>query len=182
MHTMWSASPSFRVCVALGCNLGGRMPELHATLESALLAIHRLPGTAIEGVSPPYVSAPVQAHGPDFVNAVAVLQTRLAPMELLHALQAIETAHGRERPYQNAPRTLDLDLIWAEGGERHHPQLLLPHPRWRERAFVVEPLVAVFEQLPHGPRPVMPALVRRQDLLAQQPLSVSELGWSTTWR
>jgi 2-amino-4-hydroxy-6-hydroxymethyldihydropteridine diphosphokinase len=181
MDIAWSACPSFRACVALGSNLGGKPPELHAILEAALSALQQLPGTWLECVSPPFVSAPVQAQGPDFVNAVAIVQTRLAPLELLHAMQAIECAHGRERPYPNAPRTLDLDLVWVEGGERQHPQLQLPHPRWQQRAFVVEPLAAALERLPHGPRPAMPSHAQRQALLADQALRLSELAWLSRW-
>ena len=83
----------------------------------------------------------MDAQGPDFFNAVAELVTTLAPLALLHALQAIERAHGRERPYRHAPRTLDLDLLFYDQLTMATPELTLPHPRAHERAFVLRPLL-----------------------------------------
>jgi 2-amino-4-hydroxy-6-hydroxymethyldihydropteridine diphosphokinase len=85
-------------------------------------------------------SAPVDASGPDYVNAVAQFATRLTAPALLTALQALEAQAGRERPYRNAPRTLDLDLIFYGQATIDSPKLTVPHPRWRERAFVLRPL------------------------------------------
>jgi 2-amino-4-hydroxy-6-hydroxymethyldihydropteridine diphosphokinase len=82
----------------------------------------------------------VDANGPDFINAAARLSTTLMPLDLLDALQAIEQRHGRERPYRNAPRTLDLDLLLYGDLRLETPRLTLPHPRIRERAFVLMPL------------------------------------------
>jgi 2-amino-4-hydroxy-6-hydroxymethyldihydropteridine diphosphokinase len=82
----------------------------------------------------------VEASGPDFVNAVAALDTRLPPLALLDALQALENRHGRLRPYKNAPRTLDLDLLAYGETELDHERLILPHPRMHLRAFVLLPL------------------------------------------
>ncbi|HRM93720.1 MAG TPA: 2-amino-4-hydroxy-6-hydroxymethyldihydropteridine diphosphokinase, partial [Alicycliphilus sp.] len=93
--------------IGLGANLG----DARAALRSAVQAMATLPGTRLLRVSSLYRSAPVDAGGPDYLNAVAELDTTLAPLELLHALQRIEQAAGRERPYRNAPRTLDLDLL-----------------------------------------------------------------------
>ena len=90
--------------------------------------------------SPFYRSAPVDATGPDFVNAVAALDTTLAPLALLDLLQALEQRHGRERPYKNAPRTLDLDLLLHGDTTMAHERLVLPHPRMPLRAFVLRPL------------------------------------------
>jgi 2-amino-4-hydroxy-6-hydroxymethyldihydropteridine diphosphokinase len=78
--------------------------------------------------------------GPVFVNTVARIVTTLAPICLLDALQAIEQQHGRARPYRNAPRTLDLDLLWYDGINISTPRLILPHPRMHLRAFVLRPL------------------------------------------
>jgi 2-amino-4-hydroxy-6-hydroxymethyldihydropteridine diphosphokinase len=94
-------------------------------------------------------SAPVDAGGPDFLNAVAALDTALSPLELLDALQAIELAHGRERPYRNAPRTLDLDLLLYGDVTLATPRLTLPHPRLGERAFVLQPLLEIAPKLSH---------------------------------
>ena len=122
--------------VGLGANLG----ERETALRSALAAIRRLPGTRVTRVSPLYGSAPVDAGGPDYLNAVAELTTTLAPQALLEALQTIERGAGRERPYRNAPRTLDLDILWFGGQVIDSPALTVPHPRMAERAFVLRPL------------------------------------------
>ena len=122
--------------VGLGANLG----ERETALRSALAAIGRLPGTRVTRVSPLYGSAPVDAGGPNYLNAVAELTTTLAPQALLEALQTIERGAGRERPYRNAPRTLDLDILWFGGQIIDSPALTVPHPRMAERAFVLRPL------------------------------------------
>lgn len=124
------------VWIGLGANLGERAD----TLRAALAAINALSGTRVQRVSSLYRSAPVDAAGPDYLNAVAELSTTLAPQALLEALQAIELAAGRERPYRNAPRTLDLDIVdWADE-TIDTATLSVPHPRLWERAFVLLPL------------------------------------------
>lgn len=122
--------------VALGANLG----DPQQALLQAFVALGHLPGTQLTGRSRLYRSAPHQAQGPDFVNAVAQLDTRLSAPDLLDALQALENQAGRERPHVNAPRTLDLDLIFYGQARIDSPRLQVPHPRWRERAFVLLPL------------------------------------------
>jgi len=99
-----------------------------------------LPGTRVLRVSSLYRSAPVDAGGPDYLNAVAEIATTLPPPALLHALQALEQAAGRERPYRNAPRTLDLDILFYGDVRLESAALTLPHPRLHERAFVLLPL------------------------------------------
>ena len=89
--------------------------------------------------SPLYRSAPVDAGGPDYLNAVAQLETELDAASLLAQLQAVEQAHGRERSYRNAPRTLDLDLLLFGDALIDTPALSVPHPRLHERAFVLRP-------------------------------------------
>ncbi|MFC4278419.1 2-amino-4-hydroxy-6-hydroxymethyldihydropteridine diphosphokinase [Achromobacter aloeverae] len=123
--------------IGLGANLG----DAGATLRQALLELAASPGIAACEASPFYRTAPVDAGGPDFVNAVARLRTTLAPLALLDLLQALEHRHGRERPYRNAPRTLDLDLLLYGDRVMHDPRLTLPHPRLHERAFVLRPLL-----------------------------------------
>jgi len=131
-----SQAPEVLAWIGLGANLGDR----GAALARAVEALAALPGTQHVRVSGLYASAPIDAGGPDYLNAVAELSTRLAPLALLDALQAIEQAAGRERPYRNAPRTLDLDLL-AHGEQQLDTQrLTLPHPRIGERAFVLRPL------------------------------------------
>lgn len=122
--------------VGLGANLG----DARAALESAFDELAALPGTVNLRRSSIWRSAPIDSSGPDYLNAVAELRTTLAPLDLLHCLQAIERAHGRERPYRNAPRTLDLDLLLVDGVATDGAELTLPHPRAHLRAFVLQPL------------------------------------------
>jgi len=93
--------------VAMGANLG----DAAQTLLQAMDRIGELPATAVARRSSLYRTAPVDSSGPDYINAVVEISTRLGALDLLAQLQAIETAAGRERPYRNAPRTLDLDLL-----------------------------------------------------------------------
>lgn len=123
--------------VGLGANLG----DARATLEQALADIARLPGVQSLQASSIYRTAPVDAGGPDYLNAVARLQTTLEPQALLQALQGIENAHGRQRPFRNAPRTLDLDVLLYDDRTITSADLEVPHPRLHERAFVLAPLL-----------------------------------------
>lgn len=132
-----------RAYVGLGANLG----DAAATLEAACDALARLPGTRLATRSSLYASAPMDATGPDFVNAVAALETTLAPHALLAELQEIEGRHGRERPYRNAPRTLDLDLLLFGDESIEDDALTVPHPRMTQRAFVLLPLAEIAPQL-----------------------------------
>nr|WP_245932550.1 2-amino-4-hydroxy-6-hydroxymethyldihydropteridine diphosphokinase [Aquabacterium olei] len=138
--------------------MGGNLGDMRARLARALEDMNGLPGTAVVRVSSLYETAPVDATGPDFINAVAVLSSALGPQELLAALLALETAHDRERPYRHAPRTLDLDLLWYGDAARCTSSLTLPHPRMMARAFVLEPLVEVLDALAAegGSVPVLP--------------------------
>ncbi|EYC51133.1 2-amino-4-hydroxy-6-hydroxymethyldihydropteridine pyrophosphokinase [Hylemonella gracilis str. Niagara R] len=131
--------PTQTAYVGLGANLG----EARETVRAALAELDRLPQTRLVRASSLYRSAPVDAQGPDFWNAVAQLDTRLAPFELLGALQQLEQAAGRERPYRNAPRTLDLDLLLYGTLRQDDSVLTLPHPRMRDRAFVLLPLAEI---------------------------------------
>ena len=135
---MAAATPDGRTAwIGLGANLG----DARASLQAALSAVAALPGCRLLQASSFYRSAPVDAGGPDFINAVAALHTTLAPLALLDALQAIEQHSGRTRPYPNAPRTLDLDLLLLGDLQLHSPRLTLPHPRLHQRAFVLLPLL-----------------------------------------
>ncbi len=129
-------------CVALGANLGDAV----ATVQQALRDVACLPDTQLFKASSLYRSAPYEAQGPDFINAVALLHTQLSPLALLHALQALELASGRERPFKNAPRTLDLDIVFYGDVELATHELTLPHPRWHERAFVLQPLAEIWPE------------------------------------
>jgi 2-amino-4-hydroxy-6-hydroxymethyldihydropteridine diphosphokinase len=129
--------------VALGANLG----DAQGAVRAAFDALARLPGTRLLAASPLYRSAPVESSGPDYINAVAALQTRFTAPDLLTALQAIEGAAGRQRPYRNAPRTLDLDLLRYGAARIASAQLTVPHPRMAERAFVLRPLADIAPDL-----------------------------------
>lgn len=132
-----------RAFVGLGANLG----DARATLEDAFALLAAMPHTELRARSSWYRSAPVDAQGPDFLNAAAELRTALDPHELLRQLQAIEQRHGRERPYRNAPRTLDLDLLLYDEEIIDTSTLVVPHPRAHERAFVLAPLAEIDAQL-----------------------------------
>ena len=129
--------------VALGGNLG----DARQSVQQALQALDALPQTRLEAASSLYRTAPVDASGPDFINAVARLRTSLAPLALLQALQGQEQQAGRERPYRNAPRTLDLDVLLYSGVRQQTPELELPHPRMLQRAFVLVPLAEIDAEL-----------------------------------
>ena len=128
--------PMERAFIGVGANLG----DAQATVRAALQALGRLPQTQQLVCSSLYRSAPVDATGPDYVNAVAELHTALPPHELLRHLQAIEQSFGRTRGARNAPRTLDLDLLLHGDRVLHDDALTLPHPRLHLRAFVLQPL------------------------------------------
>ena len=133
-------TPAF---IGLGANLG----DARAALDAAFFALAALPGTVLRAASSIYRSAPVDASGPDYLNAVVMLETHLAPHALLAELQRIEHAHRRKRPYRNAPRTLDLDLLLYGEQCIESPVLTVPHPRLHERAFVLLPLAQIAPQL-----------------------------------
>ena len=125
--------------IGLGANLG----ERRTTIESALDALRALPRTRLVARSRLWAIAPIDAGGPDYLNAVARLDTRLDAHALLAALQAIEARFGRERAWRNAPRTLDLDLLLAGDASIDTPSLVVPHPRLHERAFVLRPMADI---------------------------------------
>ena len=122
--------------VGLGANLG----DAQHTLQQALVAITTLPDTVLQKVSSMYRSAPVLADGPDYVNAVVQITTTLPAHDLLKRLQMIEQHYGRVRTYQNAPRTLDQDILLFGHDTISDDTLTVPHPRMHERAFVLIPL------------------------------------------
>lgn len=128
--------------IALGANLG----QAAQAVRQAMHDIGCLPQTTLQKASSLYRTAPVDSDGPDYINAVVQVETALPPLQLLQALQAIEQAAGRQRPYRNAPRTLDLDLLLYGDQEIHAATLTVPHPRMHQRAFVLVPLAEVAPQ------------------------------------
>ena len=126
--------------VALGANLDDPVAQVRAAGE----ALADLPQSKLLRLSSLYRTAPVGIHGqPDFINAVAALETQLTPHELLAALLALEVRFGRRRDFHHAPRTLDLDLLLFDAQTVASEQLTLPHPRMHLRAFVMAPLLEI---------------------------------------
>ena len=126
--------------IGLGANLG---EDPRAAVVSAINAIAALDRVQLTRQSSLYGSAPVDAGGNDYVNSVVEVQTTLEPHALLAHLQAIENAAGRARPYRNAPRTLDLDILLFDDLVLHDETLVIPHPRMAQRAFVLRPLAEI---------------------------------------
>jgi 2-amino-4-hydroxy-6-hydroxymethyldihydropteridine diphosphokinase len=121
--------------------LGSNLQDPVRQVETALDELDGLPHTRVVKRSSLYRTAPVgYAEQPDFINAVAQLETGLPAARLLDELQGLEARHGRERSFPNAPRTLDLDLLLFGDLVLRTERLILPHPRLRERAFVLDPL------------------------------------------
>jgi 2-amino-4-hydroxy-6-hydroxymethyldihydropteridine diphosphokinase len=130
--------------VGIGANLG----DAHDNVVDALERLAWLPGVRLLRASSLYRTAPIDSSGDDYINAVAEIDTSLSARALLAALHGIEQAHGRERPYRNAPRTLDLDLLlYGDDVIVDAPTLLVPHPRMHERAFVLAPLAELAPML-----------------------------------
>ena len=123
--------------IGIGSNLG----DAEANVRRALTRLQSLPHTLLEAQSSLFRTAPVDAGGSDYVNAVARLDTALPAAQLLAELQAVELEFGRERPYRNAPRTLDLDLLLYGEEQIRSETLTVPHPRLTERAFALIPLL-----------------------------------------
>ena len=125
--------------IGIGSNLG----DPAANVNRALSRLTALPQTTLERHSSLFRTAPIEAQGDDFVNAVAMLQTSLSATELLRELQAIEREFGRERSHLNAPRTLDLDILLFGTDKISTADLTIPHPRLVQRAFALIPLLQI---------------------------------------
>ena len=130
--------PGVRVAIALGGNLGDRETYLRAALDALRPHVQSLRSSSFHDTAPLGVG-----EQPVFLNAAAVGETSLSARELLVLLLDIEKQFGRERPYPGAPRTLDLDLILYDDEIIDAPGLVVPHPRFRERRFVLEPLAEI---------------------------------------
>ncbi|BFM12769.1 2-amino-4-hydroxy-6-hydroxymethyldihydropteridine diphosphokinase [Simiduia litorea] len=143
-----SATPPVRAAIGLGSNLSEPM----AQITQALIELGQLPSTQLLAQSPLYQSRAVGPEQPDFINACALLETQLAALELLDALQALEQKHQRVRLQHWGPRTLDLDLLLYGKEAINIDRLTVPHPYLRERNFVLMPLHDIWPeaQLPSG--------------------------------
>lgn len=134
--------------IGLGANLG----DAAKTIRETVIAIDSLPQCSVKKISSLYKTAPLEtlpgyAPGGDYINAVVEIETKLPAPVLLEHLQQLEQAAGRERPYVNAPRTLDLDLLLYGDGRIDSPRLTVPHPRMWQRAFVLVPLAEIAPEL-----------------------------------
>ena len=128
--------------------LGSNLQQPRRQVEQALDELAQLPQTRLLQQSSLYRTAPLdhnnhRSEQPEFINAVAQVETELTPLTLLRALLAIEDRHGRERPYRNAPRVLDMDLLLYDEVIMNTAELTLPHPRMFERGFVLLPLAEI---------------------------------------
>jgi 2-amino-4-hydroxy-6-hydroxymethyldihydropteridine diphosphokinase len=132
-----------RAFLALGSNLGDRL----AILQAAVDGLATTPGVRLTSVSRVYETDPVGPAQPDYLNAVAALETTLSPRALLEAGQRLEKGAHRERRERWGPRTLDVDVLWVDGIVVDEPDLHVPHPRMRERLFVLVPLADVAPDL-----------------------------------
>ena len=155
---MTGNEPAAIAFVGLGSNLADPLVQV----RQALVELESIPGTWVTACSSLYRTSPIgYLEQPDFINAVASLQTTLKPQALLAALLAIENRHGRRRAVRNAQRTLDLDLLLYGEEVIDQDGLTLPHPRLHERAFVLAPLAEI------APDAMVPGRGRVQDLLAR---------------
>ena len=155
---------SIHAYIALGSNLAGNLDSPTSQVIRAFQSIEQLLKTKLIKTSSLYLSAPVGYYNqPDFINAVAEISTQLSPEILLDALLNIEQQAGRERPFANAPRVLDLDLLLYDAVTMHTEKLTLPHPRMLERGFVLLPLAEIAPDLiiPNGGNVVKLALAHQ---------------------
>lgn len=158
------------VYVGIGANLEDPVRQVRQAIGE-LDAIER---TCVLAASSLYRSAPVgYADQPDFINAVAKLQTSLSPQELLDALHVIENRHGRQRSVRNAPRTLDLDLLLFGTRVLSEEMLTVPHPRMHERAFVLLPLAEIAADAPLPGPATLAQLLAQVDRSAVERLDVA---------
>ena len=155
--------------IALGANLG----DANAALREAVQALDGLPLTQVRQQSGLYKTAPLDtdsgheapAPGADYLNAVVEIETGLTACALLDGLQRLELQAGRERPFRNAPRTLDLDLLLYGSARIESARLTVPHPRMQQRAFVLVPLAEI-----------APQQVSTEQLQAVQHQAIERLG------
>jgi 2-amino-4-hydroxy-6-hydroxymethyldihydropteridine diphosphokinase len=123
--------------------LGGNIGDTKQLIKDAIVCLAQHPELRILTRSCMYQSAPVDAEGDDYINAVISLETQISPEELLRICQQVELSFGRERPYLNAPRTLDLDVLAYDQIAINNDALTIPHPRMIERSFVLCPLLEI---------------------------------------
>jgi 2-amino-4-hydroxy-6-hydroxymethyldihydropteridine diphosphokinase len=154
-----------RAYVGIGSNLERPREQVLQAFDE----LDRIPATRLVRKSSLYRTAPVgHADQPDFINAVAELDSALSPREMLEHLKRIEAGHGRARSFPNAPRTLDLDLLLFDERTIGDADLVVPHPRMHERAFVLKPLAEI------APGAAIPGKGTVKDLLEKTSFQVAE--------
>lgn len=157
------------VALALGSNLG----ESATILQAAVTDLAAVPGLRLTAASPVYRTAPVGGpEQPDYLNAVVLAETILAPLDLLAATQRIEQAHHRVRDVRWGPRTLDIDVLAIDDLVVDEPELTVPHPRAHERAFVLVPWSDVAPETVVPGRGALAALVAQVDVSGVEPTTV----------
>ena len=140
MNLLFGSKSTADAFIGIGSNLDEPVLQVRRALED----LGHLPATHLQSHSSLYRSAPLgRTDQPDFINAVAQIRTALPPHDLLKALLQIEQNHGRVREYPNAPRTLDLDILLYDDFQLNDDNLILPHPRMHQRAFVLQPLLEI---------------------------------------
>ena len=162
MHTIW---------IAYGSNQGDPIAQLLRARQNLATRLDESGASALYRTPPWGYTAQ-----PDFINAVIRYRSDLAPLALLDLLQSVEQQQGRERPFKNAPRTLDLDLLAYDDLHLDHPRLTLPHPGICERAFVLRPLADLNPELRLGGQTVRAHLARCQDANIQP---IAHPDWQT---
>jgi 2-amino-4-hydroxy-6-hydroxymethyldihydropteridine diphosphokinase len=123
--------------------LGGNVGDAKQTLKDAIICLAQNPHIEVTSRSCYYKSEPINASGDDFVNSVISITTSLDPLTLLKVCQSVEDTFGRERPFPNAPRTIDIDILTYDQLDHNQPELTIPHPRMVERLFVLLPLLEI---------------------------------------
>jgi 2-amino-4-hydroxy-6-hydroxymethyldihydropteridine diphosphokinase len=142
--------------------LGSNLADPVAQVSSALLALNGLPQTQVVRCSSLYRSSPLgYVDQPDFINAVAQVESELTARGLLDEMLSLELERGRTREFQNAPRTLDLDILLYEDRVHHEHGLTIPHPQMHQRAFVLQPLLEI------APDCIIPGIGAASDALVR---------------
>jgi len=148
--------------------LGGNLGDVKQTLKDATVCLAQHPHFQITARSCFYESAPIDSSGDNFINCVIAAQTALPPLALLRLCQSVEHEFGRERPFRNAPRTLDIDILLYDDLQDEDPELTIPHPRMTERLFVLTPLLEIYPEATH---PKLGALKNFTSALSTQKIS-----------
>ena len=139
--------------------LGGNIGDAKQTLKDAIICLAQNPHIEVISRSCYYKSEPINASGGDFINSVIAITTDLTPLTLLKLCQSVEDSFGRERPFPNAPRTIDIDILTYDDIKHDLPELTIPHPRIGERLFVLLPLLEI------APEMSLPGLGHLKDLV-----------------